>query len=145
MPHRQDKINEQVSKEISEILRNVKDPRVSESFISVTGADVSGDLAVAKIYYSVLGGDFAEVKKGLISAKGYIRREIAERLNMRNTPELTFISDDSMEKGAKISKILSEMEFSDEDDEDDENGENEENEENDEEDEEDEENELLNL
>ncbi|MCL1859897.1 MAG: 30S ribosome-binding factor RbfA [Oscillospiraceae bacterium] len=109
------RINEEMIREMSQIIRTVKDPRVNSGFITITHCDVSGDLKFAKIYYSVLNGDFAEVKKGLISAKGYIRREIAERLNLRNTPELTFISDDSMEKGAKISKILSEMEFGDED------------------------------
>ena len=106
------RVNEEMLKEVSRIIREVKDPRVNSGFITITHCGVSGDLKFAKIYYSVLNGDPAEVKKGLISAKGYIRREIAARLNLRNTPELTFISDDSMEKGAKISKILNEMEYS---------------------------------
>ena len=106
------RVNEEMMREMSQILRTVKDPRVSSGFITVTHCEVSGDLKYAKIYYSVLSGDVSEVKKGLISAKGYMRREIAERLNLRNTPELTFIADDSMEKGAKISKILNEIEYS---------------------------------
>jgi ribosome-binding factor A len=79
--------------------------------VTITHCDVTGDLKFAKIYFSVLNGDINEVKKGLISAKGYIRREIAARLNLRNTPELTFVSDDSMEKSAKISEILNEIEY----------------------------------
>ena len=107
--YKKSRVNEEMMREMSQIVRTVKDPRVSSGFVTITHCDVSGDLKFAKVYYSVLGGDFAEVKKGLISAKGYIRREIAERLNLRNTPELTFVSDDSMEHGAKISKILSGM------------------------------------
>ena len=106
------RVNEEMMKEMSQIVRTVKDPRVNSGFVTITHCDVSGDLKFAKIYYSVLGGDSSEVKKGLISAKGYIRHEIAERLNLRNTPELTFVSDDSIEHGAKISKILSEMNLS---------------------------------
>ena len=109
------RINEEMMKEMSNIIRSVKDPRVNSGFVTITHCDVSGDLKFAKIYYSVLNGDFAEVKKGLISAKGYIRHEIAARLNLRNTPELTFISDDSMEKGAKISKMLKDMNLGSED------------------------------
>lgn len=109
--YRQDRINEEMLREMSQIVRTIKDPRVNAGFVTVTHCDVSGDLKYAKIYFSVLNGDSKEVKKGLVSAKGYIRREIASRLNMRNTPEITFVSDDSMEKGAKISKILNEMEI----------------------------------
>ena len=102
---------------MSQVLRAVKDPRVSSGFVTITRCEVSGDLKFAKVYYSVLGGDASEVKKGLISAKGYIRHEIAERLNFRNTPELTFIADNSIENGAKISKILSEMDLGEKTDE----------------------------
>jgi len=121
------RINEEMLRETSQIIRSVKDPRVNSGFVTITRCDVTGDLKFAKIYYSVLNGDPAEVKKGLVSAKGYIRREIAVRLNLRNTPELTFILDESMEHGAKISKILNEMTYSEE-----EPGENSENGENDE-------------
>jgi len=112
--YRINRVNEEMLKEMAQIIRTVKDPRVSSGFVTITHCDVSGDLKFAKIYYSVLNGDAGEIKKGLISAKGYMRREIAERLNLRNTPELTFVSDDSIEHGAKISKILSEMNFSSE-------------------------------
>ena len=109
--YKKSRVNEEMLRETSQIIRTIKDPRVNSGFVTITHCDVSGDLKFAKIYYSVLNGDFAEVKKGLVSAKGYIRHEIAARLNLRNTPELTFIADDSMEKGAKISKILSEMDL----------------------------------
>ena len=107
------RVNEEMLKEMSRIVREVKDPRVNSGFVTITRCDVSGDLKFAKIYYSVLNGDSAEVKKGLISAKGYIRSQIAGRLNFRNTPELTFIQDDSIEHGAKISKMLGEMNLKD--------------------------------
>ena len=111
------RVNEEMLREMSQIIRTIKDPRVNSGFVTITHCEVSGDLKFAKIYYSVLNGDANEVRKGLISAKGYIRREIALRLNMRNTPELNFVLDDSMEKGAKISKILSEIEYTTEEDE----------------------------
>ena len=107
--YRKNRINEDMLRELPQIIRGVKDPRVNSGFVTVTHCDVSGDLKFAKVYFSVLNGDAGEVKKGLVSAKGFIRREIAERLNMRNTPELTFVSDDSIEKGDKISKILNDI------------------------------------
>ena len=107
--YRKDRINEDMLREVPQIIRNVKDPRVNSGFITITHCEVTGDLKYAKIYFSVLNGDENEVKKGLVSAKGYIRRELAERLNMRNTPELNFISDDSIEKGDKITKILNDI------------------------------------
>ena len=109
--YRLDRINEEMMREMSQIVRTIKDPRVNAGFVTVTHCEVSGDLKFAKIYFSVLNGDAGEVKKGLVSAKGYIRREIASRLNLRNTPEITFVADNSMEKGANISRILNEMEL----------------------------------
>ncbi len=88
------------------ILRDVKDPRVANSFISVTSANVTPDLKYAKVYYSALTGDKKEIKKGLASSSGFIRGQIAKRMNLRITPEITFVEDGSIEYGAKISKIL---------------------------------------
>ena len=107
--HRLNRVNEEVAKEMSGILRELKDPRVKSGLVTITQCNVSSDLKFAKIYFSVLNIDAEEVKKGLVSAKGYIRNELAARLNLRNTPELTFIPDDSMEKGARINKILREL------------------------------------
>lgn len=104
--YRRGRINDEMQKEIAQIIRNVKDPRVSGAFISITGADVTPDLKYAKIYYSSLTGDKKEIKQGLRAASGYIRGQVAKNMNLRITPELTFIEDSSIEYGAKISKIL---------------------------------------
>ena len=104
--HRIEKINEEISRELTGILRTVKDPRVSCAFISITGVEAAKDLSTAKIYYSVLSGESADVAKGLVSATGYIRRELAMRLNLRNTPKLIFVYDNSTERAMRISDIL---------------------------------------
>ena len=104
---RQDRINEEMFREAAQIIRTVKDPRVSGAFVSVTGVEVTPDLKYAKIYYSALQGDKKEVKKGLAAASGYIRGQLAKNLNLRITPELTFCEDTSIAYGAKIEKIIS--------------------------------------
>ena len=111
--YRRGRINEEMVKELASILREIKDPRVSGAFVSVTAADVTPDLKFAKIYFSVMGGDKAEVKKGLKSASPYIRKRIAETLNLRQTPELSFVEDDSIEYGARINSLLNKIEFTD--------------------------------
>ena len=93
------------------MLREVKDPRLSGAFISVTAVEVTADLKYAKVYYSAMMGDKAEVAKGLKSCAGYIRREIAQRLNLRMTPEFSFFEDRSIEHGAHISKLLNGIEI----------------------------------
>lgn len=116
--YRRGRINEEMQKELMKILRTVKDPRVQDAFLSVTAVDVTPDLKYAKIYYSILGGDEKEVRTGLKAATGYIRRELARTLNLRITPELTFLKDDSITYGAHISSILNHLEISDPDPED---------------------------
>ena len=111
--YRQGRINDEFQKEVAMILRDVKDPRVSNAFISVTAAEVTPDLKYAKVYYSSLMGDKKEVKMGLRAAAGFIRGQIARRMNLRITPEITFVEDGSIEYGAKISKILEGITFSD--------------------------------
>ena len=115
--YRRGRINEEIQKEMTSILRRVKDPRVSDAFISVTAADCTADLKYAKIYYSALSGDKKEIAKGLKAATGFIRRELARSLNLRITPELTFLSDDSVAYGAHIASILSGLEISEEEEE----------------------------
>lgn len=110
--YRRGRINDEVQKELASILRDVKDPRVSGAFVSVTAVDVTPDLKFAKIYYSSLRGEPKELAKGLKAATGYIRSQIAQRLNLRITPELTFILDDSVAHGAHISKLLNSITFS---------------------------------
>ena len=109
--YRRGRINEEMMKETAMILREVKDPRVSDAFISVTGAEVTADLKYAKIFYSAMRGDKKEVTKGLKAATGFIRREIARRLNLRITPELSFVEDTSIAYGAHISEILSKITY----------------------------------
>ena len=100
------RINEEVQRELAALIPTVKDPRVT-GMISVTAAEVTPDLKFAKIYISVLDkGDSGQVLKGLKSAAGYLRRELGGRLNLRHTPELSFVQDDSMAKGAKILEML---------------------------------------
>ena len=115
--YRRGRINDEVKKELSMILREVKDPRISDAFISITAVDVTGDLKFAKVYYSAMQGDKKEVAAGLKSSAGFIRREVARRLNLRMTPEFTFIADHSIEHGAHISKLLNSIEITPEEDE----------------------------
>ena len=109
--YRRGRINEEIQKEMTMILRKVKDPRVSDAFISVTAADCTPDLKYAKIYYSSLSGDKKEIAKGLKAATGFFRRELASSLNLRITPELTFLPDDSVAYGAHIAKVLSTLDI----------------------------------
>ena len=115
--YRRGRINDEMQRAVAEIIRDVKDPRVSGAFISVTGAEVTPDLKYAKIYYSALGVTDTEGKKeiakGLKSSAGFIRRQIAQRLNLRITPELTFVEDTSIKYGAHISELLNGITFSD--------------------------------
>ncbi|MBE6649720.1 MAG: 30S ribosome-binding factor RbfA [Ruminococcaceae bacterium] len=103
---RQMRVNEAARETLSDILRTVKDPRVSSSFVTITAVNVSRDMKFAKVYFSCIGGAPKEVKTGLYSAQGYIRSSLAEKLNLRITPELTFEYDDSAEKGARIESVL---------------------------------------
>ena len=120
--YRRGRINDEMKKELSQVLREVKDPRITDAFISITAVDVTGDLKFAKVYYSAMMGDKKEIAKGLKSSAGYIRREIARRLNLRMTPEFTFVEDHSIEHGAHISKLLNGIEISPEEDDNDDNG-----------------------
>lgn len=106
--YRKDRINEELVREVSAILRTVKDPRVSSAFVSITAASCSPDLKYAKIYYSFLSKKYTEkdVRDGLKSASGYIRSCIAKQMNMRITPELTFVFDTSLQQGAHINELL---------------------------------------
>ena len=116
--YRRGRINDEMQKELAMALREVKDPRVSNAFISVTAVDVTPDLKFAKVYYSAMNGDKKEVAKGLKSSAGYIRRMLAQRMQLRMTPELTFVEDHSIEHGAHISKLLNSIEFAPETEED---------------------------
>ena len=100
------RINEEIQRELSTLIRTVKDPRVT-GMISVTAVNTTPDLKFCKIYISVLDkSDVDQVLKGLKSASGYLRRELGRALNLRNTPELTFVRDDSIDQGAHILEML---------------------------------------
>ena len=115
--YRRGRINDEVQKELAQIVREIKDPRVSGVMVCITGVEVTPDLKYAKVYYSAMGGDKKEVGQGLRSAQGFIRKRIAQSLNLRITPELTFHIDESIERGAHIAGILNSIEFSDDFDE----------------------------
>lgn len=102
------RINEEIQRELSSLIRTVKDPRVADAgMVSVTAVETTPDLKYAKIYVSALDKSAsAQVLKGLKSASGYLRRELGQALNLRNTPELTFVRDDSIDKGAHILDML---------------------------------------
>ncbi|MDD6332337.1 MAG: 30S ribosome-binding factor RbfA [Clostridium sp.] len=104
------RINSEVQKELSMIIREVKDPRI-HFLTSVTDVQVAPDLKTCKAYISVMGGEEEQQNTlaGLKSAEGYIRRELAHRVNLRNTPELTFILDDSIAYGAAMSKKIADL------------------------------------
>ncbi len=103
---RMGRINEEIQRCLSELIRTVKDPRV-HGLISITAVDTTADLKYAKIYVSVLDkSDVDQVIKGLKSASGYLRRELGRELSLRATPELTFIKDESMAHGAHIMELL---------------------------------------
>ena len=111
--NRMGRINEEIQREMSALIRTVKDPRVANAMITITKADVSGDLKFAKIYFSVFGteeGNVKEIKTGLYSAAGYLRSYIARELNLRITPELSFEHDKGMEHGADIMRLLRKIE-----------------------------------
>ena len=100
------RINEEIQRELASLIPNVKDPRVT-GMISVTAVETTPDLRWAKVYVSMLDkSSAAQVVKGLKSAAGYLRRELGRALNLRYTPELLFVEDASIDKGAHILEML---------------------------------------
>lgn len=105
---RTDRISSEMQKTVSGIIRDdLKDPRIP-LMLSVVGATVTKDLKYAKIYVSILGDDEVkkEAMKALKSSNGYIRRQVAAKMNLRIVPELNFILDESIERGAHISSLI---------------------------------------
>ncbi|MCG8500344.1 MAG: 30S ribosome-binding factor RbfA [Firmicutes bacterium] len=105
--YRINKISEEVRRELSEIIRELKDPRIAD-MTSVVLVNVTRDLRYAKAYISVLGDETQQAKTitALKKAAGFIRREVSKRVQLRYTPEFTFILDDSIQHGAHISELL---------------------------------------
>lgn len=105
------RVNGEVMRVLADIIRgDIKDPRIG-MLTSVVNVDVAPDLKTCKAYISVLGDDEAvqDTLEGLNSAKSYIRRELARRINLRNTPEITFVMDQSIAYGVKMSKLIDEV------------------------------------
>lgn len=105
------RINGEVLKEFSNIIRSeIKDPRINP-MTSVVSVEVAPDLKTCKAYISVLGDEKSQQDTiaGLKSAEGYIRRELARTVNLRNTPEIKFILDQSIEYGINMSKLIDEV------------------------------------
>ena len=102
------RINEEIQRELAEQIRFLKDPRVSQvGMVSIIRVDTTGDLRYARVWVSVLDkNQEKDVLKGLKSASGFLRRELGRKLQLRYTPELQFIADDSISQGAHILEVL---------------------------------------
>lgn len=118
MAKRIDRINEEIQKELSRLIRNLKDPRVQETMISITRVETTPDLRYTKVYVSFLQEDKAPgAMKGLQSAAGYLRRELGASLNLRYTPQIMWALDDSITYGAKMLALINSLNVAhDEDD-----------------------------
>ena len=105
------RINEEIQKELSSLLRSVKDPRVQDTMISVTHVETTPDLRYAKVYVSFLQEErAADAMKGLKSAGGWLRRQLSSALQLRYTPELVWALDDSITYGAKMLRLINSLE-----------------------------------
>ena len=105
------RINEEIQKELSTAIRNLKDPRVQNTMISITHVEATPDLRYAKVYVSFLEENKAnDALKGLKSASGYLRRELGSALQLRYTQELQWELDDSITYGAKMLKLINSLE-----------------------------------
>ena len=111
MSYRMDRVTEDLRREIMAILRELKDPRVSGSFLSVVRVEVTNDMSYCTVYVSSLKGlkDAETGVSGLRSAGGYMRGELGKRLHIRHVPELIFKATDSIEYAANIQKILNDL------------------------------------
>ncbi len=105
------RVGELIQQDLSDIiLRGLRDPRVG--FVTLMSVDVTTDLRIAKVYFTVMGedADIEQTQKGLESASAYLRRELGKRLKLRHVPELTFIFDKSVAYGNHIEKIIQQIE-----------------------------------
>ena len=104
---RKDRVSEQIRRELAELIRTeLKDPRVG--MVSITDVEVTADYAHAKIFFSTLAGSehVAEVMTGLQKASGFLRRELGKRISIHMTPQLHFVFDESLERGADLSQLI---------------------------------------
>ena len=105
-----DKISQEIKRELGFLIPQLKDPRIP-GMVSVTAVHVTGDLSFATVYVSIMGDEQKQIEavKGLNSAKSFVRREIAQKVKLRATPEFAFVADDSIEHGAHINDLLNQM------------------------------------
>ncbi len=106
--HRQTRINEELTHALAEAVRQLKDPRLQNSVVSITDVDCAKDLKTANVYYSFFSVKYTEkdIKTALKSAQGYLRTYLARNINLRETPQLNFVFDNSIERGNRINAIL---------------------------------------
>ena len=119
--HRMGRTTEDIKRELTAIFRELKDPRVTEVFLSIVRVEVTNDLSYCTVYVSALEG-LEKTKgacKGLDSASGFIRRELGHRLKLRHVPSLIFTATDSIEYSAEISRILNSLDIKESEDEED--------------------------
>ena len=109
--NRINRINEEIQKELSSLLRTVKDPRVQDTMISITRVETTPDLRYTKVYVSFLQEEkVKDAMKGLQSAGGYLRRQLGSNLKLRYAPEIVWSLDDSITYGAKMLKLINSLE-----------------------------------
>ncbi|MDF2877439.1 MAG: ribosome-binding factor [Clostridia bacterium] len=108
---RMTRINEEIKKELAQLVSyEIKDPRVSDAIVSIVAVETTNDLKTSKVYISVLQGNKKEdVINGLNAAHGFLRKEVARRINLRNTPEFIFKLDESIEYGMHMSKMIQDV------------------------------------
>ncbi|MCI7809304.1 30S ribosome-binding factor RbfA [bacterium] len=110
-------INEEIQKELSALLRTVKDPRVQDVMISITRVETTPDLRYTKVYVSFLQEDKAkDAMAGLKSAAGYLRRQLGGNLRLRYSPEIVWERDDSITYGARMLKLINSLEVNHDED-----------------------------
>jgi ribosome-binding factor A len=111
------RVNEDIQRVLASLFRDIKDPRINQGMISITSVVTTSDLKQAKVYLSVFGiNSEKDFLRGLKSASGYLRSELGRALSLRNTPELLFELDNSIERGARINTILTGLDISDDSD-----------------------------
>lgn len=106
--HNIDRLNEDIKREISAAVRDIKDPRVAGRLVSITGCHLTSDLSYCKLYVSCMGGSGAakDAAEALTDASGFFKRRINQRIKMRKLPELIFIPDNSLDYYSHIEKII---------------------------------------
>ena len=109
--NRINRINEEIQKELSALLRTVKDPRVQDTMISITRVETTPDLRYTKVYVSFLQEErVKDAMAGLKSAAGYLRRQLGHNLQLRYSPEIVWSEDDSITYGARVLKLINSLE-----------------------------------